>query len=406
VPPTNDEHERFRAKLARAVFALDCVVKPYAWGSRSAIAMLCRRPAPSPEPEAELWMGAHPLGSSRVRLPSGDRSLADWASSEPARVLGAAHQQRFGRLSFLLKVLAAEEPLSLQVHPSLEQARAGFAREEAAKVPLEAANRNYKDDNHKPELLVALGPFEALSGFRSNQEIRGLFARLSIPELDALSSANSSLPSLFAAILSLSADARRRIAAPFIEATRREAAASGNDARAFEWAERLARKYPEDPGAIASLMLRHVSLRAGEGIYLGAGNLHAYLSGLGIEIMASSDNVLRGGLTPKYVDVAELLRVIDFEAQEPALVRTNDDGDFDTPAPEFQLSRFDLPSEAPFEVETHGPEIVLVTRGQLTVRSAEGEVTLRSGESAFAPGSLTSYVVSGAGELYRARAKP
>ncbi len=388
------------------MFALDCVIKPYVWGSRYAIATLCGRPAPSPEPEAELWMGAHPLGSSLVRLPSGPRSLAEWAASDPRRVLGAAHQQRFGRLSFLLKVLAAEEPLSLQVHPSLEQARAGFAREELAKVPLDAPNRNYKDDNHKPELLVALGPFEALSGFRSNQEIRGLVARLSIPELDSLSAANTSLPSLFAALVSLSSDTRRRIAAPFIEAAAREASVGGADAGAFQWADRLARKYPEDPGAIASLMLRHVSLQAGEGIYLGAGNLHAYLHGSGIEIMASSDNVLRGGLTPKHVDVGELLRVIDFDALEPAIVRADRDGQFDTPAPEFRLSRLELPEQGRVEVATNGPEIVLVTRGTFNVSSAEGETTLNSGESAFAPGSLDSYVISGAGELYRARARP
>lgn len=393
------------AKLGR-VFALECVVKPYAWGSRSAIASLCRRTVPSLEPEAELWMGAHPLGCSRVRLPTGALLLSEWAAREPMRVLGAAHLSRFGRLSFLLKLLAAEEPLSLQVHPSLEQARAGFAREQAANIPLDAPTRSYKDDNHKPELLVALGPFEALSGFRPDPEIRDLLARLSIPEIDSLLAANASLSSLFASLVSLDAALRRRLAAPFVAAAAREAAAGGPHQRAYAWAERLAGKYPEDPGAIASLMLRHVTLAAGEGIYLGAGNLHAYLHGFGIEIMASSDNVLRGGLTPKHVDVDELLRVIDFAAEEPTLVRADSSGELATPAAEFRLSRVELAAPGRVEVSSFGPEIVLVTRGKLTIASAEGTVTLESGESAFAPGSLSQYEVSGAGELYRARANP
>ena len=390
------------------MFVLDCEIKPYAWGSHSAIASLMRRASPSKRPEAELWMGAHPLGSSRVRLASGDRSLLEWAAAEPERVLGQAHQQRFGRLSFLLKVLAADQPLSLQVHPSLEQARAGFAREEAANVPRDANERNYKDDNHKPELLVALGRFEALSGFREASEAKALLDRLRIPTIDALLAASSSLKELFAAILSLSVEERTEIAAPLVEATTREAKRGDEHALALGWAAELATRYPGDPGAPASLLLRYVSLVAGEGVYLGAGNLHAYLRGVGIEIMASSDNVLRGGLTPKHVDIGELLRVIDFDAEAPAVLSASKVGPFewayDTPAAEFRLSRLELTAGASVTIRTTGPEILLVTRGSVTGTSAEATALLGAGDSAFVPAVASSYELSGDGEVFRARA--
>lgn len=393
---------------------LDGTVMPYAWGSRRALAELAGRPSPSATPEAELWMGDHHVAPSKIARSGAARTLAEVIAESPERELGADVARTFGpRLPFLLKVLAAEEPLSIQAHPTAEQARGGFAAEDARGVPRDAPNRNYRDASHKPELLCALTPFDALCGFRRAADTLRLFDELSIPELaGALAPLRGSpdargLADTFRAVMTLPEGERARA----VDATTRACARHGGAfARECDVAQRLAKLHPDDPGVITALLLNLVHLEPGEAIYLGAGNLHAYLGGVGVEIMASSDNVLRGGLTKKHVDVPELVRVLDFADGPVAPLRARPlaDGEqvYVTPAREFRLSVLRLSSSG-VERSVQGPEILLCTDGGARVTAPEEPaVELSRGGAAFVPASTGRYALEAtpgrAATVYRA----
>ncbi|MBX3220228.1 MAG: mannose-6-phosphate isomerase, class I [Labilithrix sp.] len=377
---------------------------PYPWGSRTAIASLTGRPTPSAGPEAELWMGAHPVAPSFVERDGERASLEAIVERAPERELGDAVVRELGpRLPFLLKVLAAAEPLSLQAHPTLAQARAGFADEQARGVPISAPNRNYKDPSHKPELLCALGPFDALSGFRRVDETLRLFDVLAVPELEAsiaplrASRDASGLAATFRALMTMPAERRAGVVDATIRAASRASEAFPRE-RAL--VGRLAALYPGDIGVVSALLLELVHLEAGEAIYLGAGNLHAYLEGTGVEIMASSDNVLRGGLTKKHVDVPELLRVLDFGGGPATVLRPRavdeHEAIYDTPAREFRLSRIRV--QGAVTRATSGPEILLVTEGAARANA----VPIAQGGSVFVPARTAAYELEGDATVFRA----
>ncbi|MBT2387685.1 mannose-6-phosphate isomerase, class I [Streptomyces sp. ISL-11] len=371
-------------------------VRPYAWGSTTAIPELLGT-APTGEPQAELWMGAHPGAPSRVDRGDGPRPLCDAIAEDPEAELGAAAVRRFGpRLPFLFKLLAAASPLSLQVHPDLERARAGFAEEEARGVPHDAPERTYKDANHKPELLCALTAFDGLCGFRAPDETAGLLAALDVdslkPYVDLLHARPESdaLREVLTAVLSAEHTAIAETVEAATAAAGRLAAEEGPHRAAYAAYASLARHYPGDPGVIAAMLLNHVRLHPGEALYLGAGVPHAYLDGFGVEIMANSDNVLRCGLTPKHIDIPELLRVVRFESTAPAVLRPEADAGgeevYTTPADEFRLSRyvFAPASETPATLPEGTPQVLLCTAGTAVLRDGDGtELTLRRGESAF-----------------------
>ncbi|WP_338677068.1 mannose-6-phosphate isomerase, class I [Streptomyces sp. SCSIO 30461] len=376
---------------------LSNTVRPYTWGSTTLIPELLGV-APSGEPQAELWMGAHPAGPSGT-----DRgALNEVIAADPVRELGVATTARFGpRLPFLFKVLAAGSPLSLQVHPDRARAREGFAAEEEAGVPLDAPDRNYKDDNHKPELICALTPFDGFCGFRSSIEAADLIAGLGVdslkPYVDLLHAhpEDAALREVLTAVLS--AD-RSELARTVDEA----AAASARIGGPYTPFATLAHHFPGDPGVIAAMLLNHVVLQPGEAMYLGAGVPHAYLSGLGVEIMANSDNVLRCGLTPKHVDVPELLRVVRFDPSEPIVLRpeASPSGEevYDIPIDEFRLSRFVRgPGAEPTDITAHTPQILLATAG----RPEAGGLSLAPGESVFVPAGEKAEL-SGTGTVFRA----
>lgn len=380
-------------------------IQPYAWGSRHALAELRGEAGPSPGPEAELWMGAHPLAPSRL---SDGRTLLEVIATEPARHLGSAVADQYdGKLPFLLKVLAAATPLSLQAHPSLAQARAGFEADEAAGVPLGAPHRNYKDRNHKPELLCALSEFWALCGFRPVSETLALLDELAVPALAALRTGLAAFPNasglkwLFSSLMQAPAEQRRELAEATADACRARQGTSARFAREYGWAMKLAELYPGDVGLVSALLLNLLRLEPGEAVHLPAGNLHAYLGGTGVEIMASSDNVLRGGLTPKHVDVPELLRVLDFEPLSVTPLRPIARGPehvYVTPTREFELSYYEL-GQAPFDVSIAGPEIWLVTDGAARVQ----ELALTKGRSVFVTADTKLLTVSGRGQIFRAK---
>ncbi|MFI6423293.1 mannose-6-phosphate isomerase, class I [Streptomyces sp. NPDC050842] len=372
-------------------------VRPYAWGSPTAIPELLGV-APTGEPQAEMWMGAHPGAPSRTER----GPLNELIAADPVRELGEPSVAKFGpRLPFLFKVLAAGAPLSLQVHPDLAQARAGFAAEEAAGIPVDAPHRTYKDANHKPELICALTPFEGLCGFRAPTEAADLIAALGVdslkPYVDLLHAhpEEAALREVLTALLT--AD-REEMAHTVAEA----AAAADRLGGAHAPFASLAHHYPSDPGVIAAMLLNHVLLQPGEALYLGAGVPHAYLDGMGVEIMANSDNVLRCGLTPKHVDVPELLRVVRFEPNDAGVLRpeASPSGEevYDTPIDEFRLSRFvRAEGAAPTDVTTPTPQILLAVAG----RPKAGEVTLASGRSVFVPAGEPTEL-SGEGTVFRA----
>ena len=385
------------------MYEIENVLRDYAWGSTTAIASLLGRPE-SGRPEAELWIGAHPDSPSVAHLPGdGTPSPLDaLIASDPEHFLGADSVAAFGpRLPFLAKVLAAAQPLSLQVHPSLEQAREGFARENAAGVDPHAPHRNYKDDNHKPEMIFALTPFEALCGFRPAAETRVILQHIA----DAFPGP-AQVPALLQALLEdLTASDEgaglRRAFERLItggqgvsEETALVVAAlvSGASLEPFQ-AElgtviSLNEKYPGDPGVLISLLLNRISLKPGEAVYLPAGNVHAYLHGLGVEVMASSDNVLRGGLTPKHIDVPELLKTIDFHPVAVPMLTAEtsvlDQELFRPPFGEFQLQRIELgPDSGPVPLAQAGAAVVIVVAGAVYLDSPKGDLELEQGGSAF-----------------------
>ncbi|PKV80008.1 mannose-6-phosphate isomerase, class I [Nocardia fluminea] len=362
-------------------------LRSYAWGSRTALAQLCGRPVPSAHPEAELWFGAHPADPAHVRTDSGPRSLLDVLVADPAGELGAVADTFGARLPFLLKILAAEEPLSLQAHPSSAQARAGFERENRTGVALDSPLRNYRDDSHKPELVVALERFEALAGFRDPHRTVDLLRALDVPglnfyaELLAAQPDSAGLRTLFTTWITLPPAALSKLLPTVLEGCVNYL--SGKGAHEFtaevRTALELAEVYPGDAGVLAALLLNRLTLEPGQALFLAAGNLHAYLRGVGVEIMANSDNVLRGGLTPKHVDVPELLRVLDFEPIDLPVIEPEPGSDggirYHTPAPEFALCRFDLGTDdEPVVLADAGPGIVLCTAG--TVELSENGQTL------------------------------
>jgi mannose-6-phosphate isomerase len=367
-------------------------VQDYAWGSTTAIPQFLGK-APDGRPQAELWLGAHPVAPSRV----GEASLAERIAADPDGVVGPSAVAEFGpRLPYLLKVLAAAQPLSLQAHPSRVQAEAGFAREEAAGIDRSAPTRLYRDDWPKQEMLVALGDVEALCGFREPDETYALFARLDVTAATELVASlrgggPDQLAEVFGRILRLDEDERGVVAqvvtaaAELLEAV--DTAADHDLERFARTAVELDEFYPGDPGVLAALLMNRLALRRFEGLFLPAGNLHAYLHGTGVEIMANSDNVMRGGLTRKHVDVAELLAVLDFTPGVPDLVEIVAEGPsmwrYLTPVTEFALWRVDAGETGVVLPAGASGRIMLVVDGAVEISDGSQSQYLRQGESVF-----------------------
>ncbi|MDQ3403932.1 MAG: mannose-6-phosphate isomerase, class I [Actinomycetota bacterium] len=372
-------------------------VRPYSWGSRTTIAQLLGNPVPAPHPEAELWMGAHPGDPSFVLGAGAEQSLLDRIDADPEAELGAAAAARWGnRLPFLLKILAADEPLSMQAHPSAQQAAEGYAREEAAGIARDAPNRNYPDPTPKPELVCALTEFHALAGFRDPRDTLELLDAVRTPGLEAhidlLAGQPSSdgLRALFTTWITLPQTALERLLPDLFDACVVHVKDHGPFAAECRTVLDLGERYPGDAGVLAALLLNRIVLAPGEAIYLPAGNLHAYLHGSAIEILANSDNILRGGLTPKHVDVPELLRVLDFGHGEMPVTTGELIGNistYPTDAAEFELSRVEWSSQdrADVALPAARPQILVCTAGAVVVRSAGTSLTVARGHSLWVP---------------------
>jgi mannose-6-phosphate isomerase len=394
------------------IVPLENPVLEYDWGSRTAIPELLGASVPAARPQAELWMGAHPLAPSRVRLGGHEVPLTQLIDAEPAAILGEHAARSFdSRLPFLFKVLAAERALSIQAHPDAAQAEEGFARENARGLSLDAAERCYRDASHKPELICALSEFEALRGFRPVSEIRGLLDRLGVsglaPErarLDAPAE-EEALRGFTGALLRMPGDRRERILSELGGAVER---LRGEDP-AFAWVLRLQEQHSDDLGVLAPVFLNRVQLGPGEAMFLPARELHCYLEGVALELMANSDNVLRGGLTSKYKDVDELMRVLRFRsaAVERVAPQRGAAGArvYRTPAAEFELSRIALAPGQRAGFRSHdGIEILLCVEGAARVVSPgdASAVDLPRGRSCLVPAAVGAYGLEGEGTVYRA----
>lgn len=394
-------------------------VRDYPWGSSSLLSDLLGIENPSGGPQAELWMGAHLGAPSRVcPADSGEPTkdddwitLGDWISADPAARLGEVTDRQFGgELPFLFKVLAAGQPLSLQAHPDPVQARAGFARENSAGLAVDDPGRSYRDARPKPELLCALTPFDAMLGFRSLDEMRELIRGLELSELSASleqleGEGAGAIRRFFASLLGSDHATRAGIANAVAE---RCCVLSDHPAR--RWVIELSKQYPGDIGVLAPLLLNVIRLEIGQAVYLPAGELHSYLAGCGIEIMANSDNVLRGGLTSKHIDVPELLDVLTFVSGPAQILDPSETAagvwTFETPAVEFELSRVEVSGSHRRE-SNPAVEILLCTDGRGRIASLDDRGTsqaldLAAGQSCFVPADCGGYRIDGDCHLFRA----
>lgn len=385
---------------------LEGTLRAYPWGSRTLIQEMRGLDSPASRPEAEVWFGAHPGAPSTID----GTSLNELIAQNPVGMLGERVAGEFeGQLPFLLKILAAGAPLSLQAHPSLEQAREGYARENADRIELNAANRNYRDANHKPELIVALTDFIAMAGFRPLVKTMEIFDALECHELDhyrsmlAVDNEEESLRALFTTWITIPVGKRHELIHAILASSRRYLDTGTEEDIKFVLSHiiDLNDRYPGDVGVLGALLLNFYELKPGEGIFLDAGNLHAYISGLGIEIMANSDNVLRGGLTSKYVDVPELVRVLNFKSLDNAIVESITDGavhHYPVPVTEFTMDRVRL--DGVHVAEHDGPMIILCTDSTstpVTLRHADQCLELTSGYAIWVPASDGAVEITGDG---------
>ena len=397
-------------------FPLINTVMTYPWGSYDAIADLLGQSCPSQEPQAELWMGAHPKAPSVVETTDGGKRLDELIRQFPLEILGPKVAAAFqNQLPFLFKVLSARQPLSIQAHPQAAQARAGFENENKLGIPFDAAERNYKDPNPKPECICALSEFWALCGFRPVDEISKLLQQIAPRELaDELRLLNHqdgirALQSFFPKLLLLKKNRRSALIAEVLAGTEKLCGSAEEEAIGF-WIQRISADFPEDIGILAPALLNLIRLVPGTALFLPAGSLHAYLSGTGMELMGSSDNVLRGGLTTKHVDVEELVQTLSFGAWRPEAISPiqldEAESYFPCPVREFRLSVLNVRPDHPFRCPAdRSVEILICTRGEVHIMPADGPgepMVIHKGKSILVPASAPVYQITGNGELYRA----
>jgi mannose-6-phosphate isomerase len=391
-------------------------VKHYEWGSNRWIPQLLGKENPEGRPWAEMWMGSHPGSPSKLSFDEAEISLGDLIATDPPYYLGKQAAAQYGVLPFLLKLLAAEKPLSIQAHPSLPRAQEGFQRENIAGPALEDPRRNYKDPNHKPEIICALTPFTGMCGFREPCEtqqlldgfleiskepassklspalpetmLSGLRKRMS-PLLRALQEADSAiaLKNFLDALFSLSAEAREGLSRYIMAFASGASDRYGVSAGQWELMFRFAELYPDDPAVISPLYLNIFHLEPGEAVFLNPGTLHAYIHGFGVELMANSDNVLRGGLTPKHIDLDELQKVLDFKPRMPEILKPQNTPApyaYPTPCREFSLSVICGAGEE-ISFYKNGPVICIVTSGELEIQGKKTRALIPKGGSVFIP---------------------
>ncbi len=395
-------------------FKLRNPIQNYTWGSKTAIQMLFDIENPNQEPQAEIWMGSHSNGCSEVIIDEKLVLLSEVINKDKSGVLSKATAKTFGELPYLFKVLAADYALSIQVHPNKEEAENGFAYEDAQGIERTAPNRNYRDPNHKPELVYALTPYKAMNGFRAFDEILARFTHMvdtvempiiqTLVESFKVNVSSQGLEAFFIGLLSLQGEHKQESLRALLEyATINQQPSVANDVSSLIL--ELAENYSEDIGLFSPLILNVLTLKPGEAMYLDARTPHAYLKGTGLEVMANSDNVLRAGLTSKHIDVIELARCTLFEEKTVSSllcvpVVKNNQQCYQIPVPDFN---FDCFIQADDEiVEVNSAEIIFSIDYDTIISHISGEnITIKKGESVFIPAYAKSYTISSEGRIAR-----
>ncbi len=385
------------------------VIQNYAWGSTTAITELFDVPNPKGEPQAEIWMGAHPNGCSELLINGENIRLDEFVEHNKSAILGERTAQQFNALPFLFKILSADKALSIQVHPDKTSAEKGFAKENQLGIDITSSTRNYKDPNHKPELIYALTPYQAMNGFRDYKEIIRLFSEVNAEALTVhveqfkAQQNEAGLSQFFSTILSLTGNDK----ASALEALIQYANTKANTEDGHELESlliELARQYPGDIGLFAPLMLHCVTLKPGEAMFLDACTPHAYIKGTGLEIMANSDNVLRAGLTPKHIDIEELLAntICQPKPTEHICLRPEIIGNaqhYPIPVEDFKFSLY----QGDATITCESAEMILAIDSEVVLTHEKGEtLRLSKGQSAFVPYQTGKYQVSSAGSYARA----
>lgn len=393
--------------FSQCFFPMENIIQDYVWGSRTAISELFAIKNPGNKHQAEIWMGTHSNGCSKIMINGDENFLSDFINQDRPSILTVHTQAQFGELPYLFKILSAGDALSIQVHPSKEQAEIGFAKEELAGIPRTAANRNYKDPNHKPELVYALTSYQAMNGFREYDEIIALFKKVNISAIQELVNAfaeepnSNGLEAFFSAIMLLQGEVKESSIKALIEY-----ANANKEDELFKLILELSTQHFGDIGLFSPLMLNVITLQPGEAMFLYACTPHAYLKGTGLEVMANSDNVLRAGLTPKYIDVEELVSCTRFKATPfDSLYFTPEEKDgglyYDIPVDDFKFSLFE--SVDNLMIYTQSAEILLALDSDVTLTHQSGErQTISKGESLFVPAYTGRYLLTSKGRVARA----
>lgn len=375
------------------IYRLTGQVQHYAWGGKDYIASLIGLNSAKDQPCAEWWLGAHPSAPSEIENVTGKQSLIEFLSQNPT-ALGQASRQQFGdELSYLLKILDVEKPLSIQLHPTKDQAEKGFEAENAKGVALTDGTRTYKDRNHKPEMMIALSDFWLLHGFKTKSQ---LLATLNTrPSLQSLAEklGKQSLAEFYADVMLAEQSTLANWLLPIIEANQQsykngELELDNPDYWVLYTMEAMAIS-PEklDAGLVCFYLFNIVHLKEGEGIFQDAGIPHAYLRGQNVELMACSDNVIRGGLTPKYVDIVELLKIVDCREVTPQIIsaasQNQSEFTYKTPVKDFALAQIRVEPQQHTKVNLQSAGILLVMQGELKIQEKSTALILKQGESAF-----------------------
>tara|TARA_Y100000588_G_scaffold111297_1_gene122036 strand:+ start:375 stop:1571 length:1197 start_codon:yes stop_codon:yes gene_type:complete len=392
-----------------AFFKIDNEIKNYDWGSRTSIKNMFNISNPYDHPQAEIWMGAHPNGCSKIA--NTGELLSNVINNDKVGTLGEKVVSEFNDLPFLFKVLAAEKPLSIQVHPNKHNSEVGFAKENKIGIAQNAPNRNYKDGNHKPELLYALTSFRAMNGFRPIRDILTIFDELGLSTIVGIvdllrkEQNSSGLREFFYLIMSLNLKEKNRVLDELktIEPKKLKSTLTRD---AFSYSEVFSEYYPGDIGILSPFILNIVDLQPGEAMFLFPETPHAYVEGTALEVMANSDNVLRAGLTPKYIDLDELIENVNFEPVEPSDLKMlpqlyGNRKVYPIPVIDFGFEVVNIEHGYDCELYTKSLEIIFCIEGDVRLYNNDDFLVLKTGESAFIRHDAINYSLRGSGKLGR-----
>ena len=392
------------------IYKLNNEIQQYAWGSATALPELLKIDNPEHAPMAELWMGTHHKAPSKVVTDAGEETLDRLIAAQPESILGNKTSSQFGgKLPFLFKVIAAAKPLSIQAHPNLDQAKRGFVRENKKGIPLDAPERNYRDDNHKPEIICAVKPYLAMRGFRNVDDIIAEFSGYDIPEFNEMAKElktepdSEGLKTFFRKLMELDRDYCTALTAQVLKQV------EGSSLLRYRVMRKLQKYYPGDIGVLCPLFLNVLELQPGQAMFLPPGELHAYIEGTGIELMANSDNVLRGGLTSKHMDIPELIHVLTFSEGPPELIKPRQGGKteivYPTPIKDFGLAKITTTHDTPYENSRQKSIELLIClegSGKVTAKQNGDRLEFNQGESFAVSAAAGGYTITGEAVLYRA----